>query len=328
MVRLGLRIAALGWIALAMPGTSGAPAGESSSSRQGVVVATVADQPIHASAVDRLLGKITCGQEVNQAALPVLQAQVLAEIVDRRLVLAYAERNRSGASRSEVEAALAGLKSKLASQGRSLDDFLREQSISEADLRRQFAWNLVWPKYLARYITEKRLAAYFESHRRQFDGTKVSVRHILLRPEADDPRAIEGLVKQARAIREAIGSGKMSFEEAARKYSAAPSAAKGGRLGWIARRGAMVEAFSRAAFALEVGRVSKPVTTRFGVHLIRCDETKPGTKQLSDVRGQLEEALARELIAKLARLQRPYSPVKFTGAGPHFKPGSRELVLP
>ena len=85
---------------------------------------------------------------------------------------------------------------------------------------------------------------------------------------------------------------------------------------------------SRAAFALEVEQVSQPVTTRFGVHLIRCDEIKPANKQWTDVRQELEKALARELLDRLARLQQRYTPVKFTGKAPYFKPGTRELVLP
>jgi len=70
------------------------------------------------------------------------------------------------------------------------------------------------------------------------------------------------------------------------------------------------------------------VATRFGVHLIRCDEIEPGNMTAAGVREQLEEALARELLDKLARLERRHTAVKYTGAMPHFKPDTRELAVP
>jgi parvulin-like peptidyl-prolyl isomerase len=329
MRRIDLPIIALEYICVTMLGAGWAPAQDRPSAGQEVVVASVDGEPIYLSEVDRILAKVARKQEVNPAARPVLRAQVLAEIVDRRLVLAYAKRRKSGATPAEVDAALAKLKSQLKRQGSSLERFLQQQSITEADLRRQLTWNLAWEKYLARYVTEARLQSHFKTHRREFDGTRLSVSHILLRPKADgDPRAMADLVKQAQAIRREITSGNLSFAEAAAKYSAAPSAKDGGRLGLIARRGAMVESFSQAAFALEVGQLSRPVTTRFGVHLIRCDQIKPGNKKWTDVREQLQKALARELLDRLARIQQPHTPVKFTGRAPYFKPGTRELVLP
>ena len=86
--------------------------------------------------------------------------------------------------------------------------------------------------------------------------------------------------------------------------------------------------FENACVDLEIGQISEPVTTRFGVHLIRSDAVEPGKRRLSDVRDRLQQELARELLEKLARLQRKYSSVTFTGKAPHFRPGTRELVLP
>jgi parvulin-like peptidyl-prolyl isomerase len=168
-----------------------------------------------------------------------------------------------------------------------------------------------------------------EFHRRKFDGTEIDVSHILVRPKPGvSPQTTEELIKQAAAIRETITSGKLSFAEAARKHSTGPSAKEGGHLGCIPRRGVMDEAFSRAAFSLEVGQVSQPVTTPFGVHLIRCEAIKPGGKRFEEVREPLEEALGRELLEKIARLERGHAPVAFTGKAPNFKPDTRELAIP
>ncbi|MHC4405719.1 MAG: peptidylprolyl isomerase, partial [Planctomycetota bacterium] len=141
-------------------------------------------------------------------------------------------------------------------------------------------------------------------------------------------QSAEGLIEKARAIREEITSGKRSFADAARAHSAGASAPGGGDLGFISRHGAMAEAFSKAAFALEEGQVSQPVVTRFGVHLIRSDRIKPGARKLADAREEVHEALARELLREIAQKERRHTPVAFTGRGPYFRPGTRELVVP
>jgi len=294
-----------------------------------VLVAAVGNDPIYARHVDRVLEQITGGGQVDRAVLPAVKAQVLAEIIDRRLVLAYARRTGTGAPPEQVEAALQAMVSQLAAEKRSLADELAKRGMAEADLRRQLAWNLTWPKYLARYATEARLEQHFAAHRPEFDGTELSVSHVLLAPPPGaGAGAIDELIRRAEAIRRQIDSGELTFEEAARRYSSGPSREQGGRLGLITRHGSMVESFSRAAFALGPGQISRPVTTRFGVHLIRVDEIRPGKKQLADVAEQVEESLARELMRKLADHERAHTPVRFTGRGSYFKPGSGELVTP
>ncbi len=60
----------------------------------------------------------------------------------------------------------------------------------------------------------------------------------------------------------------LSFEEAASKYSNCPSKANGGDLGEFTR-GKMVPEFEETAFSMEEGKVSKPVKTQFGYHIIK-----------------------------------------------------------
>ena len=293
------------------------------------MVARVGREPIFAREVTRLVERAAPGGKVAAESLPVLQAQALAEVVNRRLVLAYAQRTQAAPSTEEVSAEMAALLAKLERQGKSFSDFLTAQSITEPDLRRQIVWNLVWSKYRMQYLSSSRVEAYFAAHRRELDGSEVSVSHVLLRVGADkESRTVEELMARAAEIRQAVVAGKLSFAEAARQHSAGPSAKDDGRLGFMPRHGVMDEAFSRAAFALEVGQVSGPVKTPFGVHLIRCDQIKPGAKRLADVRGEIEEALGRELLEKLAQVERQHTPVEFTGKLPYFKPGTRELVVP
>ncbi|MGA2035812.1 MAG: peptidylprolyl isomerase [Thermoguttaceae bacterium] len=229
----------------------------------------------------------------------------------------------------EIAAALKQLTGQLRAQRRTLEAYLAAQSITEADLRRQIAWNVAWEKFLTRYATRARMEAHFQAHHRDYDGTELTVSHILLRTSpGNDPAALERLVKQAQEIRQEILSGRLSFADAAQKYSEGPSRGEGGRLGAIGRHGPMDETFCRAAFLLDAGQISPPVRTVHGIHLIRCDEVRPGGKKLSAVRKEVETDLGRELMEKLSELQRRSTPVTYTGRLPHFKPGTHELAPP
>ena len=73
---------------------------------------------------------------------------------------------------------------------------------------------------------------------------------------------------EAVKIKKDIEAGTISFEEAARKYSLCPSKAQGGDLDYFGR-GMMVKPFEDAAFDGETGKVSEPVQTQFGWHLIK-----------------------------------------------------------
>ena len=92
--------------------------------------------------------------------------------------------------------------------------------------------------------------------------TQVRAQHILVPDE-----------NEAKAVKNEIESGKITFEDAAEKYSECPSKANGGNLGYFGR-GMMVKEFEQAAFDGTVGKVSNPVQTQFGWHLIKVIDKK------------------------------------------------------
>jgi parvulin-like peptidyl-prolyl isomerase len=57
----------------------------------------------------------------------------------------------------------------------------------------------------------------------------------------------------------------------------------------------MPEEFSRAAFGLKVGEISRPFRTPFGVHLCLVTERRPGDLSLEDVREEVLKRLSQEL---------------------------------
>ncbi len=86
-------------------------------------------------------------------------------------------------------------------------------------------------------------------------------------------RASHILVKtkeEAENLKNEIEGGK-SFADVAAEHSMCPSGAAGGDLGTFGR-GMMVKPFEDAAFEAQVGKVTNPIQTQFGWHLILVTE--------------------------------------------------------
>jgi parvulin-like peptidyl-prolyl isomerase len=81
--------------------------------------------------------------------------------------------------------------------------------------------------------------------------------------------------EEAKALAEKIfteaTAADADFAELAQKHSESPDKVDGGDLGRIQLED-IVLPISEAAFALEVGKISKPVETEFGFHVIKRTE--------------------------------------------------------
>jgi parvulin-like peptidyl-prolyl isomerase len=292
------------------------------------VVARVAGEEIHASDVEALLRQATGSGRISPAALAVAQAQALDQLVNRRLVAAFLDREKVVATDAEVETALKAFTDRFGT-AENADAVLARNGLTRAGLRDQVSWEVRWSKYVQKQLTDARLQAYFDAHHKDLDGTEVRVSHVLFRAGAErDLAAFESTLGQARALREQIVAQKMTFAEAAAQFSAGPSRHQGGDLGFIPRHGRMVEAFSAAAFALNKGEISPPVTTPFGVHLITVTDVRPGTKTWQEARPELAAAVIQQLFNEQADALRASMPVEFTGLIPYLDRRTGQVVMP
>lgn len=91
---------------------------------------------------------------------------------------------------------------------------------------------------------------------------QVKASHILVKTEME-----------ALKIKNEIESGKIDFPHAAGQYSMCPSGGDGGDLGYFSK-GVMVKEFEDAAFNAELNKITEPVQTQFGWHLIIVTDIK------------------------------------------------------
>ena len=132
---------------------------------------------------------------------------------------------------------------------------------------------------------------------------EVHARHILVATE-DEAKAIEEELKKGA-----------DFAELAKKKSKDPGASDGGDLGFFTKD-QMVPEFSAVAFSLEPGKISDPVKSQFGWHIIKVEEKRNRKPpDFDQVKGQIETYVTRkaqaDYVAKLretAKIERVDQP--------------------
>jgi peptidyl-prolyl cis-trans isomerase SurA len=138
------------------------------------------------------------------------------------------------------------------------------------------------------------------------------VRHVLLRPSPE--LTPEAAARRLLQFKRDIVAGTKTFEQLARENSEDGSAAQGGDLGWAAP-GSFVPEFEEAISQLQVGGISDPVTTRFGLHLVQVVDRRKVTidnRQLREqARNILREQKFEEAFAEWLRDLRGRSYIEF-----------------
>jgi peptidyl-prolyl cis-trans isomerase C len=152
--------------------------------------------------------------------------------------------------------------------------------------------------------TDEAMKKVYEDASKQITGEQeVHARHILV--ETED---------EAKAVAEELKKG-ADFAELAKKKSKDPGASDGGDLGFFTKD-QMVPEFSAVAFALEPGKISDPVKSQFGWHIIKVEEKRTRkAPEFEQVKAQIETYVTRkaqaDYVAKLreaAKIERMDKP--------------------
>ncbi|CAH0200184.1 Foldase protein PrsA 1 [Peribacillus simplex] len=139
-------------------------------------------------------------------------------------------------------------------------------------------------------VTDDEISTYFEDNKDTFaQAEQVEASHILVEDE-----------KTAKKVAKEIAEGG-DFAKLAAEYSTdTETADNGGSLGYFGK-GDMVEEFEDVAFDLDINKVSDPVKSEYGYHIIKVTGKKEAKKaNLEDSKDVIKETLLSE------RLQEEY----------------------
>ncbi|MEK3889215.1 foldase protein PrsA [Bacillus sp. FSL K6-3431] len=133
-------------------------------------------------------------------------------------------------------------------------------------------------------ITDKEMKAYFDENKTKFNQEEqIQASHILVEDEATAKKVAKQLVDGE------------DFAKLAKEYSKdTGSAENGGELGYFPK-GKMVKEFETVAFSMEKGKISDPVKTEHGYHIIKVTDKKAAKEaKYDDHKKDIKEILFEE----------------------------------
>jgi parvulin-like peptidyl-prolyl isomerase len=239
--------------------------------------------------------KITRGDLVNflsRYQIPPLPPEqiyndAVASIINTRLIGQFLSRQKIAVPPQKLNDAVAQLERDLKADGRDLQTALRESNQTMDDVRREYVDRIRWVEYLNQKATDAELKKFAAAHKDLVGGTQVRASHIyLMVPEGASAAEKEKTRQKLLAIKQEIVAGKISFADAANKYTEDPGNVSaedpahpvrhGGDIGYFTLMTGVVDEFAAAAFVLKPGQISDPVETVHGLHLIQVTDRKEG----------------------------------------------------
>lgn len=212
----------------------------------------------------------------------VLYKSAIETIANTKMVMQQVKAAKVSVSPAEIDSEIENLKTALKEQKADLAQVLAESGRTLDGVRADMEQFLLWKKYITGIATDAALNKYIADNKEIFNGDQVRASHILIKLAADaKPEAKEAAKKKLLDIKQQIGTGKMTFAEAANKFSEDEGNAEkvGGDLGFFYRKGQFIEPFAAAAFSLKKGQISEVVESPFGLHIIQLTERKDGQPQ-------------------------------------------------
>jgi peptidyl-prolyl cis-trans isomerase SurA len=282
------------------------------------IAAMVNDEPVLASDVEEQLFLFLqrAQAQPDSSQVDTLRRQVLDQLIDEKLVLAEAKKQNITVTpadvQKQVESAIADAKQRYGGDDGFKEQLARENT-TEAGLRERYKTDvekqmleqkLVQKLFPKRPVPQADAEAYFTAHKDKFPKVppQLHLQVIQIVPSPDSA-ALKAGREKIDAIRKRIVGGE-KFAKVAADVSDDPGTAKsGGDLGFF-RRGQMEPTIEDAAFGQANGKLSQPIRSPYGFHLIETMERDTvrgpdGKDSLGTDGKSIVEVHARHILVKV-----------------------------
>jgi peptidyl-prolyl cis-trans isomerase SurA len=243
-------------------------------------------------------------QENRQRSGPTdeeLATQFLNRLIEARLQLQEADREKISVEETEVTEELADRVKKLGAPSmEAFEESLKQHGITVDSLRKRVRDGIRMSRVIRRKVTlrvsvtDTEIDRYLHENRPKLEtGLSYHARHILIGSDNDTEAAWAAARTKADDVRAEARAG-ADFAELARRHSADASAKDGGDLGTL-KRGELAQEIEAQILRLEPGEVSQPYRSTLGWHVFKL-ETKEVLEgdPLVRVRKQIQDILFRQ----------------------------------
>lgn len=237
---------------------------------------------------------LKAGQPVMEPQARFFARQVAEQMATIKLVLADAAKQGIAADEAKCRENLERLKAQI--EGQAPGQFARELAdsgmteeqllakMAEQDTVMQYIKTVTDKAPAPALVTDEEARKFYEDNKAQFEEPEmIEASHILVKFDKEQPTAEEkaATLRKCQEIAAKILADGSNFAEVARESSDCPSKEQGGSLGKF-KRGDMVKEFDEAVWSMEAGRVSEPVETVFGYHIIKAGPRTAATVRSFD----------------------------------------------
>jgi foldase protein PrsA len=215
-------------------------------------------------AVARVGDETISMDELNETLVEQYGKAALETMITNKMIELEASKEKVKISEEEQKRELQAL---IDSYGgaEAFEEAVKENGMNQEAIEKEIKHYITIKKLMEPRITitEEEMKSYFEENKSSFDEPEqVKASHILVKDKATAEEIVEKLSTGA------------DFSALAKQYSTDTSNSEtGGDLGYFGR-GEMVAEFEEVAFSLAVNKISEPVKTEFGYHIIQVHDKK------------------------------------------------------